>query len=154
MKNILLSVILSTAISNASALMPTNTSVLMPMSNTNQSQRRVIFIEAGNAYQCRTISRAEERNMRSGRELIRTLRSTNPDRWHFTPDSNIPPQTRDRYVAIISQAENLFNAMVYTEEERRQADQQANELLQLVPVFHRNPHGEITFFALVDHNLP
>ncbi len=115
-----------------------------------------IVVRGGERNLCRTIGRMEASSIsRESREIMPTMASTNLRSYYYVSDPNIPSQTRAKYVAMISQAEALLNAITDSEEEQRQAEQQAHALLRSVPLFYKNPYtSEIIFFARVDLDLP
>ena len=148
MKTILLSVILSMALSAANAL--------THMDKTNLFPNNPVLLKGGNSNQCRRIGCTEVSSIshESG-EIAPTLASRNLHSYYYVPDPSIPSQTRAEYVTIILQAVALLNAKIDSEEEQMKAEQQAYKLLRLVPLFYKSQYtGEITFYALVDHNLP
>lgn len=105
---------------------------------------------------CRTIGCMEASSIsRESREIVPTMASTNLRSYYYVSDPNIPSQIHAKYVTMVSQAEALLNAITDSEEEQRQAEQQAHALLRSVPLFYKNPYtSEIIFFARVDLDLP
>lgn len=115
-----------------------------------------IVVRGGERNLCRTIGRMEASSIsRESREIMPTMASTNLRSYYYVSDPNIPSQIHAKYVTMVSQAEALLNAKTDSEEEQRQAEQQAHALLRSVPLFYKNPcTSEIIFFARVDLDLP